>query len=306
MAAAWDLAQAGHEVHLYEAEKNVGGLAAGFKDEKWDWTMEKFYHHWFETDKSILKLVADMGKSNKVLFPRPKTSYWIDGKVYRSEMNASALSLPLGLNPIGLALVASTGPDRLAVVGNTTAPGLALVATDGTMDWYCCPRFDSPSVFARLLDHRRGGYFRIAPENEDCVVKQLYFPDTAVRITRFMSEDGVCELVDFMPVADDPKVATDRHRIVRMVRGIRGQMRLSFECAPRFDYALGKHSVDVSDHGTVMSDGQLRLTLHGLEVWNLTAKTCGPGARSTRTRFRSVCDQCRLDWFRADYMQRGV
>jgi protoporphyrinogen oxidase len=95
MAAAWDLARDGHEVHLYEAEKNVGGLAAGFKDEGWEWTMEKFYHHWFETDKSILKLVDDVGKSGKVLFPRPKTSYWIDGKVYRSEMNASALSLPL-------------------------------------------------------------------------------------------------------------------------------------------------------------------------------------------------------------------
>lgn len=86
----------------------------------------------------------------------------------------------------------------------------ALVATDGTIDWYCCPRFDSPSVFARILDQRRGGYFRIAPENEDCVVKQLYFPDTAVLITRFMSEEGVCELVDFMPIADDPKQATDR------------------------------------------------------------------------------------------------
>src|SRR5215472_15051729 len=64
----------------------------------------------------------------------------------------------------------------------------ALVATDGTIDWYCCPRFDSPSVFARLLDHQRGGYFRIAPATADCVVKQLYFPDTALLITRFMSE----------------------------------------------------------------------------------------------------------------------
>src|SRR5215472_916373 len=111
----------------------------------------------------------------------------------------------------------------------------ALVATDGAIDWYCCPRFDSPSVFARLLDHQRGGYFRIAPESKDCVVKQLYFPDTAVLITRFMSEEGVCELVNFMPVADNPKQATDRHRIVRMVRGIRGEVRLNFDCAPRFD-----------------------------------------------------------------------
>src|SRR6478736_4419572 len=102
----------------------------------------------------------------------------------------------------------------------------ALVATDGSIDWYCCPRFDSPSVFARILDQRRGGYFRVAPENEECVVKQLYFPDTAVLITRFMSDSGVAELVDFMPILDNPKVVTDRHRIVRMVRGIRGEMRI--------------------------------------------------------------------------------
>lgn len=95
LAAAWDLALLGHKVQIYEAEDKVGGLAAGFKDVGWEWSMEKFYHHWFETDKSILKLVADIGKADKVLFPRPKTSYWIDGKVYTSEMNASALSLPL-------------------------------------------------------------------------------------------------------------------------------------------------------------------------------------------------------------------
>src|SRR6266480_4332574 len=79
----------------------------------------------------------------------------------------------------------------------------ALVATDGSIDWYCCPRFDSPSVFASILDRQRGGYFRIAPESADHVVKQLYFPDTAVLITRFMSADGVAELVDFMPIAEN-------------------------------------------------------------------------------------------------------
>lgn len=97
MSAAWDLARDGHEVQLYEAEPNVGGLAAGFRDDGWDWTMEKFYHHWFQTDKDVLHLLAEMGKSDKVLFPRPKTSYWMDGKIYRSEMNASMLSLPLSL-----------------------------------------------------------------------------------------------------------------------------------------------------------------------------------------------------------------
>jgi GH15 family glucan-1,4-alpha-glucosidase len=66
----------------------------------------------------------------------------------------------------------------------------ALVSTGGTVDWLCLPRFDSPSVFASLLDADRGGRFRIAPEGTNYVAKQLYFPDTAVLITRFMSPDG--------------------------------------------------------------------------------------------------------------------
>jgi GH15 family glucan-1,4-alpha-glucosidase len=78
----------------------------------------------------------------------------------------------------------------------------ALVTTDGTIDWFCCPRFDSPSVFASLLDHDNGGHFRIGPEGDDYVARQLYFPDTAILITRFMTPDGVGEVIDFMPVDD--------------------------------------------------------------------------------------------------------
>ena len=77
----------------------------------------------------------------------------------------------------------------------------ALVSTDGTIDWFCCPRFDSPSIFASLLDHDRGGHFSVAPDRDDYVSRQLYFPDTAILITRFLSSDGVGEVLDFMPVA---------------------------------------------------------------------------------------------------------
>ena len=69
----------------------------------------------------------------------------------------------------------------------------ALVCTDGTLDWFCCPRFDSPSVFASLLDAERGGFFRIRPDRDDFVSKQLYLPDTAILVTRFMTPDGVGE-----------------------------------------------------------------------------------------------------------------
>lgn len=95
LTAAWDLSRAGLDVEVFEAESAAGGLAAGFRDENWDWSLEKFYHHWFETDTEAIKLAGEIGSADKVLFPRPKTSYWINGQIYRSEMNASTLKLPL-------------------------------------------------------------------------------------------------------------------------------------------------------------------------------------------------------------------
>jgi GH15 family glucan-1,4-alpha-glucosidase len=138
----------------------------------------------------------------------------------------------------------------------------ALVNTDGTVDWFCCPRFDSPSVFASLLDADRGGRFRIAAEGDDVVVRQLYFPDTAILVTRFMTPGGVGEVLDFMPV-DDPHRASDRHRLVRAVRCVRGQLRFVFECAPRFDYGRQAHELELTDAGAVFHTPSLQLTLHG-------------------------------------------
>ena len=103
----------------------------------------------------------------------------------------------------------------------------ALVSTDGTVDWFCCPRFDSPSVFGSLLDADKGGYFRVAPDRDDYVTRQLYFPDTAILITRFMTPDGVGEVTDFMPVTGSR--ATGRHRLVRLMRVVRGSMRFVVE-----------------------------------------------------------------------------
>src|SRR5262245_44195983 len=137
----------------------------------------------------------------------------------------------------------------------------ALVARDGTVDWFCCPRFDSPSIFASLLDHERGGYFQIAPERAGSMVRQLYFPDSAVLITRFMADEGVGEVVDFMPV-EQPERSTERRRLVRVVRVVRGTARCKLECAPRFDYGRAPHELQLTDGGAVFRSNSLQLTLH--------------------------------------------
>ncbi len=80
LAAAYDLTRAGHRVTIYEAGPEIGGLAAGFKAAGWDWTLEKFYHHWFATDKAMLGLIKELGWQDQVLFPRPYTVVYYDGK----------------------------------------------------------------------------------------------------------------------------------------------------------------------------------------------------------------------------------
>ena len=137
----------------------------------------------------------------------------------------------------------------------------ALVTTDGSIDWYCCPRFDAPSVFASLLDLKKGGHFRIAPQGHDYVTKQLYFPDSAILNTRFMAADGVGEVIDFMPI-DHPEEVSSHHEIVRLVRVVRGEMRFTLDCQPRFDYARKSHVLEMSKHGATFSTPDLTLTLH--------------------------------------------
>ncbi|HZC53623.1 MAG TPA: glycoside hydrolase family 15 protein [Mycobacterium sp.] len=136
----------------------------------------------------------------------------------------------------------------------------SLVARDGTIDWFCQPRFDSPSVFASLLDADRGGHFRIAPAADTYVDKQLYLPGTAILITRFMTSDGVGEVLDFMPIAGER--ATDRHMLVRVIRVVRGTMRFVLDCQPRFDYGRRKHKTEITRDGvTFQSDDGARMTL---------------------------------------------
>jgi GH15 family glucan-1,4-alpha-glucosidase len=137
----------------------------------------------------------------------------------------------------------------------------ALVATDGSIDWFCAPRFDSPSIFGALLDHEKGGHFRIRPTVEMFTSKQLYFPDTAVLVTRFMTEAGVGELIDFMPVAGGA-VASSRHRLVRLLRCVRGQMTFAVDIAPRFDYGREPHETHLTNDGMVFEGKQTSMTVN--------------------------------------------
>jgi len=136
----------------------------------------------------------------------------------------------------------------------------ALVTTDGSIDWFCAPRFDSPSIFGALLDDERGGHFRIRPADVAFTSKQMYLPDTAVLVTRFFTEDGLGQVVDFMPPAG--ATATDTHRIVRIVQCVRGRMTFDIDVAPRFDYGRHPHTLEVTENGAVFTADGVSLTLH--------------------------------------------
>jgi GH15 family glucan-1,4-alpha-glucosidase len=130
----------------------------------------------------------------------------------------------------------------------------ALVATDGTIDWFCAPRFDSPSIFGSLLDEDRGGHFKIKPTADTFTRRQLYYPDTAILVTRFLTEAGVGEVLDFMPIRR-ATVASDRHQLVRMLRCVRGEMTFALDIAPRFDYGREAHEFHAIGEDAIVFEG---------------------------------------------------
>ncbi|CAN5840210.1 glycoside hydrolase family 15 protein [soil metagenome] len=136
----------------------------------------------------------------------------------------------------------------------------ALVGTDGSIDWLCFPHFDSPSVFAAILDDEKGGRFKIAPAAEGAARKQLYWPDTNVLITRFFSPEGVGEIIDYMPVGV-PENGHGYHQVIRRVRVVRGEMAFGMECSPAFDYAREGHETEISSEGACFRSSDLGLGL---------------------------------------------
>ena len=134
---------------------------------------------------------------------------------------------------------------------------VALVGLDGCIDFLCLPRFDSPSVFAALLDAEKGGRFAITPELTHARHKQLYMPDTNILLTRFLSDQGVAEISDFMPI----HVEQHSTRLVRRVKTVRGEVRFRVHCAPRFDYARAHHTVAAEPGGARFTGGGVVLRL---------------------------------------------
>ena len=143
-------------------------------------------------------------------------------------------------------------PDRYPAIEDHAVIGdlhtAALVATDGTIDWCCLPRFDSPAVFASLLDADRGGSFAV--QCEAVRTKQLYMPDSNVLVTRFLGTDSVGEVVDFMvPRRPGGRLMDPGHLLVRRLRAVRGTVVFTITCRPAFDFGRQDHAVHALDHG---------------------------------------------------------
>jgi GH15 family glucan-1,4-alpha-glucosidase len=143
------------------------------------------------------------------------------------------------------------------IVGNMHSA--ALVSLDGTVDWLCLPRFDSPSVFGAILDADKGGRFRIAPAAAgELRQKQYYWPETNILVTRFLHPDGIAEVEDYMPVGTG---AGRDAQLVRRVRVVRGGLPLEMACHPAFDYARARHATKVSECGARFDGPGLSLGL---------------------------------------------
>lgn len=136
----------------------------------------------------------------------------------------------------------------------------ALVGTNGTIDWFCAPRFDSPSIFGAILDQQEGGSWQIAPTCGATRTQQFYFPDSAILATRFLTEEGVVEVHDFMPVlqAGDPD---HRQRLVRRVVAVRGSTTVGMRLDARPDYGRARCTAETVDHGVVITGDGVRLGL---------------------------------------------
>ncbi|MGA9689151.1 MAG: glycoside hydrolase family 15 protein [Candidatus Sulfotelmatobacter sp.] len=136
--------------------------------------------------------------------------------------------------------------ENYGIIGNMRST--ALVGMNGSIDFLCYPDFDSPTVFAALLDDEMGGRFQIEPQLTNVRIRQLYLPDTNILLTRFLAEEGVAELMDYMPIEKDGQQPNE---IVRIVSVIKGNINFRMRCQPRFNYASTAHRTEMSDGSAV-------------------------------------------------------
>src|SRR3954469_18410336 len=127
--------------------------------------------------------------------------------------------------------------ENYGVIGNLNT--VALVSLGGSIDFLSYTRFDSPTIFCKLLDADKGGSFSVCPEIDNMITKQLYLPDTNILVTRFFAEEGIAEVIDFMPIQDGNHGCT----IIRKIATIRGRINFAMHCSPRFNYADTGHRV---------------------------------------------------------------
>ena len=180
------------------------------------------------------------------------------------------------------------------IIGNMRT--VALVGMNGSIDWYCFPHFDSPSVFGAILDNEKGGRFQISPFAEDVRQKQFYWPSTNVLITRFLHADGIAELVDFMPVGL-PSDSPWYHHLHRRIRCVRGSVRVGLACRPAFDYGRKPHETKVDAHGAAFRSEDLSLALSSAlplaqdGKGGVTAEFILKEGESQTFTFRGDCDE---------------
>lgn len=148
--------------------------------------------------------------------------------------------------------------ENYGIIGNMRTA--ALVGKNGSIDWYCYPHFDSPTIFGRILDHEKGGHFSIKPMIENVTEKQFYWPDTNVLITRFLCPDGVGELTDYMPVRRQ-ETQFGAQMLIRRLYVVHGTMKFRMECKPAFDYARQEHTVEMGRKGAKFVTPEMTMCL---------------------------------------------
>jgi GH15 family glucan-1,4-alpha-glucosidase len=146
--------------------------------------------------------------------------------------------------------------ENYGIIGDLHA--VALVGMDGSIDFMCFPNFDSPTIFAALLDRRKGGCFQLAPLMKGATHRQLYMPDSNILLTRFLSESGMAEVSDFMPILE----LGHAHDLIRRAKCIRGDIPFRMVCNPRFDYGRAGHKVRQNKHEVLfISEGEDKTVL---------------------------------------------